>query len=151
VVVERGERAEPQRGEALLLPAQRVLHQRLGRVSRHVAIDAHLLAGRAAEEVVDRNAETLPLQIPERDVDPGDRAHDHLPGRPEGAAHHLAPPVLDLPGVLPDQEVAEVVEDAEHATPAPTEARLADARQPLVGADEHDDDRIVVALADAHG
>ena len=151
VVVERGERAVAERREALLAPAERVLHQRFGGVSRQVAVDAHLLARRAAEEVVDRDAEPLPLQIPERDVDPGDRAHDHLPGRPERAAHHFAPPVLDLPRVLPDQQLAEVVEDAEHAAAPPAEARLADPRQPLVGADEHDDDGVVVALADAHG
>ena len=34
--------------------------------------------------------------------------------------------------------------------PRPAEARLADAGQPLVGADEDEDDRVVVASADAH-
>ena len=103
VVVERGERAEAQRGESLLSPAKRVLRQ-LGRGgSRQVAVDPHPLARRAAEEVVDRDAEPLPLEIPEGDVDPGDRAHDHLPGRPERAPYQLAPPVLDPRRVLPDQ------------------------------------------------
>ncbi len=151
VVVERGERAVAERGEALLAPAQCVLHQRLRAFPRHVAVDAHPLARRATEEVVDRDAEPLALEIPERDVDPGDRAHDHLPRRPERAADHLAPPVLDLARVLADEQLGEVVEDAEDAASLTGQARLADARQPLVGADEHDDHRVLVARPHAHG
>ncbi len=128
VLVERGERAVAERRESLLEEPVRILDQLLRGVAGEMPVDAHPLARRAAEEVVDRDAEPLPLEIPERDVDPGDRAHDHLPGRPERAAHHLAPPVLDLRRVLPDEQVAEVVEDPEHAPPAPAEARLADAR-----------------------
>jgi hypothetical protein len=59
--------------------------------------------------------------------------------------------VLDLPWVLPDQQLLEVVEDAEHAPAAPGEARFPDARQPFVGADEHDDHGVLVAWPDAHG
>ena len=38
-----------------------------------------------------------------------------------------------------------MVEHAEHPAPLPAEARLADPGQPLVGADEDDDHRVVVA------
>ena len=55
-----------------------------------------------------------------------------------------------LARVLADEQLAEVVEDAEHAAAPAREARLADARQPLVGADEDDDHRVVVARTDAH-
>jgi hypothetical protein len=151
VVVERGERAEAERSEPLLPPAEGILGQFLRGVSGQVAVDPHPLARRPAEEVVNGNAEPLPLEVPERNVDPGDRAHDHLSGRPECAANHLAPPVLDPRRVLPDQQVAEVVEDAEHAASATGEARLADPCQPLVGADEHDEHGVVVARTHAHG
>ena len=56
-----------------------------------------------------------------------------------------------LPGILADQQLAEVVEDAEHPATAAGETRLADARQPLVGADEHDEHGVVVTPAHAHG
>src|SRR5215207_10189699 len=114
-----------------------------------MAVDAHPLARQAPEEVIDRSTEPLPLEVPERDVDPGDGTHDHLTDRPERAAHELAPPVLDLPRVLPNQQLLEVVEDAEHTQAAPSEARFPDARQPFVGADEHDDDGVLVARPDA--
>jgi hypothetical protein len=114
-------------------------------------VDADSLTRRAAEELVDRDAEPLALEIPERDVDAGNGAHDHLPGRPEGAAHELRPPVLDPRGILSHEELGAVVEDAEHAAPLSGQAGLADARQPLVGADENDDDGVVVAAAHAHG
>ena len=56
-----------------------------------------------------------------------------------------------LAGSCPTSSSREVVEDPEHAAPAAGEARLADARQPLVGADEHDDHRVVVTRTHAHG
>jgi hypothetical protein len=59
--------------------------------------------------------------------------------------------VLDLRRILTDQQLAEVVEDPEHAAPTPGEARFSDTRQPFVGADEHDDHRVVVARTHAHG
>ena len=151
MVVEGGERAEPQRGEALLAPAERVLRQLLRGGSGQVAVDAHPLARRPAEQVVDRHAEPLALQIPQREVDPGDRAHDHLPGRPERAAGELAPPVLDPRRVLPDQQLAEVVEDAEHAAPRP--ARLA-SPMPVSPSSVRTSTMmhgVVVTRADAHG
>ncbi len=145
---ERGaEHPVAERGEPLLLPAQRVLDQLLRVVPPEVDVDADPVAGRAAEEARDGNAERLAFQIPEGDVDARDGAHHDLAGRPEHPAHHLAPPVLDLPGILSHEELAEVVEDAEHAAPLPGEARLADAREPFVGADEHDDDGELVVLA----
>ena len=111
-----------------------------------VDVDADAVARRPAEQRRDRHAERLALQIPQRDVDPGDGAHDHLAVRPERAAHHLAPPVLDLARVLPDEQLGEVVEHAEHRAPLPGQARLADAREALVGADEDDDHREPVVL-----
>jgi hypothetical protein len=149
-LVERRERSIPERGEAPLAPVVRVLDELLRRVADEMPVDANPLPRRAAEEVVHGHAEALPLQIPERDVDAGDGAHDHLAGRPEGAARHLAPPVLDPGRILADEQLGEMVEDAEHAATAAPEARLADSRQPLVGADENEDDRGVVASADAH-
>ena len=149
-LVERRERPEAEGGEAELLPAEAVLDELLGGGTREMPVDPDALTRRAAEEVVDRCSEPLPLEIPERDVDPGDGAHDHLAGRPERAPHHLAPPVLDPAGILADEQLLEVVEDAEHAATPAGEARLADSRQALVGPDENDDHRVVVARTDAH-
>ena len=150
-LVEGREGAVAQRRKALLPQAERVLDQRLGGVAGEVPVDAHLLARRPAEQVVHRDAEPLPLEVPERDVDPGDRAHHDLPVRPERPARQLAPDVLDPARVAPDEQVGEVVEDPDHASPPSGEARLADPGQPLVRANEDDDHRVVVPVADAHG
>jgi hypothetical protein len=59
--------------------------------------------------------------------------------------------VLDPGRVLPDQQVAEVVQDAEHPSSAPGQAGLADAGQSRVRADEHEDHGVVVPFTHAHG
>ena len=53
-------------------------------------------------------------------------------------------------GILADEQLREVVEDPDHAAAAAGEARLADAGEPLVGTDEDEDHRVVVASTDAH-
>ena len=123
MVAERSERSEAKRREPPLLPPERILEQLLGRGSCEVAVHACPLPGGAAQEVVDGHTEPLPLEFPERDVDPRDGAHDHLPGRPERAAHHLAPPMLDPRRVLPPSNSRKWSRIP--STPRPCPARLA--------------------------
>ena len=151
VVVERGEGAVAERGEALLAPAQCVLHQRLRAFPRHMAVDAHALARRAAEEVVDGDAEPLPLRSQSAMSIPATALMITCP------VDQNVPRTISLhqcsifARVLADEQLGEVVEDAEDAAPLTGQARLADARQPLVGADEHDDHRVLVARPHTHG
>jgi hypothetical protein len=49
--------------------------------------------------------------------------------------------MLDAGRILADQQLAGVVDNAKHATAATAQARFPDARDPLVGADEHDHHR----------
>ena len=72
-----------------------------------VAGDALLL--RPAQQLVDRPAEQLAFQVPERDVDRADRIARE-PGaavRRRTAPHHV-PELLGRHGVLPDEQVREV-------------------------------------------
>ena len=60
-----------------------------------VAVDHHPVAARAAEQLVDRQAGRLALDVPQRGVDGGDRGHRHRPAPPVGAVVEVLPGVLD--------------------------------------------------------
>jgi hypothetical protein len=51
-----------------------------------VAVDQHAVAAPAAKQLVQRQAGLLALDIPQRGVDRGDRAHRHRPAPPVRAA-----------------------------------------------------------------
>src|SRR4029078_4682448 len=72
-----------------------------------VVVDAGLVAGLAAKQLVDGHAERLALDVPEGDVDGRDRAHDGRTPEVPGAVHNV-PVVLDPRWVLPDEVVAEL-------------------------------------------
>ena len=113
-----------------------------------------------AEQLADRLAERLPLDVPERDVDAADRVdRDSAAADEDDAAIHLVPEPLDVERILTDQQPAEAVRDRVRARSA-DERRdglgrrvdFADAGDPLVGVDQ-DDEIVLAAVGDplVHG
>ena len=60
-----------------------------------MAVDQHPVAAAPAEQLVERHAGHLALDVPQRGVDSGDRAHRHRPPPPVGPAIKVLPNVLD--------------------------------------------------------
>ena len=99
-------------------------------------IDHHAAAAGAAEQLVERHPGRLGLEVPQRGVDGGDRAHRHRPAPPVGAAVEVLPDVLDLVGVAADQAGHDVVgEVARHRQLAAVQRGVAQAGEALVGLD----------------
>ena len=69
-------------------------------------VDPDLLPGPAAQQLVDRHAQGLALDVPEGDVDGGDGGHDDAAPKVDGAVEVLIQ-ILDAEGVLPDQVLPE--------------------------------------------
>ena len=89
----------------------------------------------AAEELVDRHAERLALDVVERDVDRRDRGLQHAAALEVLAAVHLLPERADGERVVADQELAIVLDGADDGLLAAGEAALAPAEDALVGLD----------------
>ena len=68
-----------------------------------MGVAGNRVAALAAQELVDRHAGLLALDVPERDVDPGQRDVVDRAGPPVPARERRLPDVLDLAGVPPDQ------------------------------------------------
>ena len=109
-----------------------------------------------AEQLADRLAGRLALDVPERDVDAADRVDgDPAAADVVDAAVHLVPEPFDVVRVLAEQELAQAVRDRVRAGGV-DERRdgfwrrvdLADAGQPLVGVDQ-DDEVVLAAVGDA--
>ena len=106
----------------------------LQRGSAGVAVDHDALAGRTAEELVDRHAGGLALDVPQRDVDGGDRRHGHRSAAPVGALVEVLPGVLDPARVAADQQRAEVLgQVGRHGQLAAVEGGVADAGDAVLG------------------
>ena len=89
----------------------------------------------AAEQLVDRHAERLALDVVEGDVDGGDRRLQHAAALEVLAAIHLLPERADLHRVAADEELAIVLDRADHGLLAAGQAALAPAVDALVGLD----------------
>ena len=102
-----------------------------------VAVDQHPVAAAPAEQLVERHAGHLALDVPQRGVDSGDRAHRYRPAPPVGAAVEVLPDILDPLRVLADQAgdhvVGQVGGDRQFT---PVERRVADPGDTLVGLDQ---------------
>src|SRR5215475_11734290 len=86
-----------ERGEALRL----ALADQLRRA--RVRIDADALARGAAQEFVNRDAEQFPLDVPERLINPGERARQNRPASIEGVAIDRLPVMHNGARVFADQ------------------------------------------------
>ena len=79
--------------------------------------------------------EGLALDVPERLVDAGERAHVDAAAAVETGAVHDGPVILDEEWVLPDEVVAQLTHRGGHGVRASLEHWLTPARDSLVGLD----------------
>ncbi len=123
------------RGEA---PAHRVagLARGLGRpVATDPAVDADAVAHAAAQQLGHRHAQGLALDVPQRLVDAGQRAHVDATAAVEAAAVEHRPVVLDVARVLADEVVGQFLHGGGHGVGTAFEDGLAPAVDAFVGFD----------------
>ena len=96
----------------------------------------------AAEQLIERHAGALALDVPQRDVDAAHRVEEHAAVPPVRAHVARLPDVLDLVDVAADQERLQILLDRGlHDQRALGEGRAAPADQPGLGRlDLHDDE-----------
>ena len=86
-------------------PRHRV-SRRVGGIRRTIAtnpgIHTDALAHPATEQLADRHAERLALDVPQRLIDAGNGTHEDRPAAIEAAAIHDRPEVFDVARVLAD-------------------------------------------------
>ncbi len=127
----RANRAIPQ------LDVARNFVDRLGYVAAvRVAVNQHARAASAAEQLVQRQAGRLCLEVPQRSVDRGDGRHRYRPAPPVRTAVEKLPGILDLVRVSPEQArdhvLTQVRGDGELAA---VQRRIPDAVLTVVGHD----------------
>ena len=107
---------------------------RLRLVDEQVADDGNPLPAEPAEQLGDRDTERLPLDVQERDLDPGDR----IGANPAPVAGELLHPVhepLRAERVLPDEELGQLRVDDRADRRERRSGSLADADDTLIGMD----------------
>ena len=125
---------ELQLGVAGLDERGRLAGVRLGIVDEEVADDRDVAAAEAPEQLCDRDAERLPLDVEERHLDAGDR----VGADPAPVARELLHPVHEPLGaerVLPDEELRQLGLDDRPDRGQRRPGCLADADEALVGVD----------------
>ena len=100
-----------------------------------MAVAAGVVAGPAAEQVVDGDAEGLAAQIPEGEVDGGEGGGVDVAAAEELAAPEHLPDVLDPRRVHADQQRFVGFDHALNGELFPGNAGLAEAGEALVGVD----------------
>jgi hypothetical protein len=104
-------------------------------VAADPAVGLHLVAHQAAQQFVDRRAQDLALDVPQRLVDAGDRAHQDRAAAVEAGAVHGLPQVVDAGRVLPDQVGLEFLDRGFDGARAAFDDGLAPADDAFVGVD----------------
>ena len=101
-----------------------------------VAVDHHAGTALAAQQLVQRQAGGLGLQVPQRGVDGGDGGHGDRAATPVGTLVQVLPDILDLVRVAADQAGDDVFgQIGRHRQLAAVQGGVADAGQALVGLD----------------
>src|SRR5690606_10776879 len=106
-----------------------------GPVAADPAVGLDPVAHQAAEQLVDRHAQGLALNVPQRLVDAGDRAHQDRAAAVEAAAVEHLPQVVDARRVATDQVVAQLAHGRLDGVRAALDHRLAPAADAFVGVD----------------
>src|SRR5258708_18220035 len=106
-----------------------------------MAIEADVVSDRPTPELVAGDAVDLAQDVPEGDVDAADgRTADNAGSMPKMLAVHHLPEVLDARGVLADEELADVLDGADHRPSVPFQRSFAPAEEArLIGTDFHKD------------
>ena len=116
-----------------------------------VAVEPHLVAGLAAEELPDRLAERLAEDVPHRDLDRGEGRHEDRAAAVARADEHAAPVPLDLGRVLADEVALVVLDGGRDDFALVGEGAFAEAGDPLVRVELDEDEVLVVAGVDEEG
>ena len=98
---------------------------------------------------MDRDAERLALDVPERDVDRSDRRVEDAVPREEARPGHDLPQVLDPRCVLTDEDLPQVDQGAPHRLLPSADADLAQPVHTVVGV--HDDEHHAVTAVGTSG
>ena len=134
VLLEVAADLELQLGVARVDERAGLLRVRLGRVDEEVADDRNPVAAEAAEQLRDGDAERLPLQVEQGDLDPGDRVGADPAPVPRELLHAVHEP-LDPQRILADEELRQLRVDDRLDRRQRRSGRLADPHQALVGVD----------------
>ena len=98
---------------------------------------------------MNRDAQRLPLDIPEGDLDAGKRAEEGRSAVPEGVPVGLLPEMLDAGRIGSQQQRFEILDHPQDGVGLPSERCLAEPGQPIVGVDQHED-VVAPTRADRH-
>ncbi len=122
-----------------------------------MGIGNHLVAHQAAQQLVDRDVQRLALDVPEGDIDRGERGGYRAFGRKEPSPREGLPEMLDTKRVLTDQQGLEMLDRAGDRQLTAGQTRFADAGDPFVGVDDDEEevakpapDGIAGDIGDAH-
>ena len=137
---------------ALLRRLQAGVDQRLDlhSLAAVVRIADDLVADLAAQQIVDRHAQRLALDIPQRHVDGGNGRGLNALSRKESAPVELLPDVLGVERALSDQQRFEVLQGADHGQFPAGESRLTHAIDTLVRVD-HEEEEVAMTAPDRKG
>src|SRR5690606_36453941 len=111
--------------EAELAVAADLLDQVGRTVAADPAVGLHPVTHAAAEKLVHRHAQGLALDVPQRLVDAGDRAHQHPAAAVEAAAVERLPQAVDPRRILADDVLAQLVHRSLDRPRAALDHRLA--------------------------
>ncbi len=114
-----------------------------------VAIDRDAVAAAAPQQFVDRHAQSLALDVPQRRLDPRDRAAVDDAGAPVAVAGDGPGVMLHRERVLPQQVMRDRAHRLDHCRPAPLDRGVADAADAGIGLDR-DDDPVHPVAVDHH-
>src|SRR6185437_9579850 len=105
-------------------------------VAVRMAVHHDAAAARAAQKLVERQPGDFALDVPERGVDSGDRAHRHRTPAPVGTAIEVLPRVFNARRIAADEHRNDVLgEISRNGALAAIERGIADAVDALVGFD----------------
>ena len=105
------------------------LVDRLHVAKAEMGVGAQIVAHLAAEQAPDRHAERLAENVPERDLDAADGRHALDPEAPEAVPGQDLVALLDVAGILPDQQRLEILDGADDGAGLPFQRRFAPAEQ----------------------
>jgi hypothetical protein len=99
-----------------------------------MTIDHHPVAAASAEQLIQRHPRHFGLDVPQRDIDGGNRAHRHGAAPPIGTAIEILPDILDPAGIHADQARNDMIFEIGNDRPlAPVQSGVANAVNALVG------------------
>src|SRR5262249_19114991 len=111
------------------------------------SIDTDSISAATSQKLIDRHAVSLPLQVPQCDLDSADGRVADRSTRIARAVAHQAPQELDARGTLADGPVLEVMDNLVDGFVGPDTIGLADSVQMFVCQDLHEN----VIAGEMHG